>query len=78
MCVSQILMDSDTDALVFSPPAESFFQSLAEVQVSFVEQVKVVGRLLIDPKMQVGHTHMHTHAHTHTHTHTGSSFLPAH
>lgn len=38
---------------MLEPPAEAFYESMAQVQVAFVEQVKVVGRLLSNDKLQV-------------------------
>lgn len=41
------------DVLVFAPAADAFFSSMTEVQVAFVEQVKIVGRLLLNEKLKV-------------------------
>jgi hypothetical protein len=49
----QIILNDDNDELVLEPPAEAFYESMAQVQVAFVEQVKVVGRLLFNDKLQV-------------------------
>jgi hypothetical protein len=48
------MLSEDDNELVLEPPAEAFYESIAQVQVAFVEQVKVVGRLLFNDKLQVG------------------------